>query len=352
MQAVVVDDSTVMRTMLTEMLEDNGVDVVETASSGEEATGAVQRHEPDVVTMDVQLRDMDGVEAIERIMETTPTPIMVVSAHATEDATLTERALEAGAVAYMKKPGGEVSVGMRGLETEFVDHIEQAARSGVEEGTGSPAGGTTGAVSTAAETPSDRAFQAPVVVIGASTGGPQVLETVMQDVPLELNARILLVQHMMEGFTDQFADRIDAVTEYEVREAEDGDRVRPGQVLVAMGDYHMEVVTSTDAYTRVRLTQNAERHSVRPAIDPTMETAAQKVGDELVGVVLTGMGTDGAEGLHCIKNAGGLTIAQDEETSQVFGMPGSAIDTGCVDRVVPDVAVADAIAEGITEGTL
>lgn len=325
-EAVVVDDSHFMRTVISDILEDGGIEVVAQASDGEAGVEAVADHDPDVVTMDVEMPRMDGIEAVAEIMATNPTPVVMLSAHTDEGAEATFEALENGAVDVLAKPGGEVSTEISAHSEALVETVRSATRAdpeSVEE------------VADPAETlDADHGYvDDPTLVVGASTGGPRVVESVMASLPPEADLRVLVVQHMPDGFTARFADRLDRRSEYDVREAEDGDRIGGGEALVAQGDYHMEVAGYGRGRLRVRLQQEEAIHGVRPAIDVTMETAAETVDGPLTGVVLTGMGSDGASGIEAISGAGGATLAQDEETSSVFGIPARAIETGCVDRV-------------------
>ena len=248
-----------------------------------------------------------GIEATERIAAEHPIPILVLSAHTDENADVTFEALDSGAVDSVRSAGTAATATTAtgaGTATEYVD--------------------------------------GPTVVIGSSTGGPTVVETVLSELPLAADLRVLVVQHMPDGFTGRFAERLDARSEYAVSEATDGARVGGGEAVIAAGDYHMAVDSYRTGRVGVSLTQDPPVNNVRPAVDVTMETAAATVDGPLVGVVLTGMGEDGAAGIEAIAEAGGTTLAQDEATSAVFGMPKRAIETGCVDGVAPvdDVAAA------------
>ena len=342
-RAIVVDDSNFVRAVLRQMMDRNGIDVVGEASDGSEVIDLVRAHEPDVVTMDVEMPDVNGLEALEAIMAERPTPVVMISAHTEDGASTTLEALEKGAVDFISKPDGEVSVELSGFEDRIVETIETAARTDPHAGPESPRTASTLSVETVPETP-------PTIVLGASTGGPTVLERIVSELPPELNARVLVVQHMMEEFTAQFADRLDAVGEYDVAEAEHRARVGPGEAVVAKGGYHLDVRSDTGEYLRVALTDDEKRHSVRPAIDPTMTSAAEVVEGDLVAAVCTGMGADGARGIEAVAEAGGATIAQDEETSQVFGIPQRAIETGHVDSVVPAERIASTIIDALSEG--
>jgi len=369
---LVVDDSQFMRTVIGNLLSDHGYEVY-SASDGERAVEAVETHAPDIVTMDVVMPGMDGIEAVERIMKRRPTPILMLSAHTKKGADATFEALSKGAVDFLAKPGGEVSVDIASLEDRLVETVEAVADADLTSiardrtaETATSVAGTTGTGSGAdAEptepevpatpadpstsdrpTPAERSFvDRPTLVIGASTGGPKIVERVLAGLPLGLDARVLVVQHMPGSFTDRLAARLDSVLDYDVSEASDGDRVEGGEILVAKGGHHLEIAHYVNGRVRVRLTEKQRVHGVRPAIDVTMRTAADRIDDPLVGVVCTGMGKDGAAGTEAIEAAGGHTIAQDRATSPVFGIPRQAIATGAVDDVLP----ADEIADGILD---
>ncbi|PSP67456.1 chemotaxis response regulator protein-glutamate methylesterase [Halobacteriales archaeon QH_8_67_27] len=356
-RAVVADDSHFMRSVISDILEEGGVDVVGIAKNGREAVDTVAETDPDVVTIDVEMPEMNGIEATKRIMATHPTPILMLSAHTDEDAEVTFKALENGAVDVFSKPGGEVSMEMSRLQDQLVEMVTSVAAVDPTDSSDVASARTAGSgVATTPTSATDAATSAdadgeteptgyvdnPTVVIGSSTGGPTVVEQVLSDLTPAADLRVLVVQHMPDGFTGRFAERLDARSEYDVREAEDGARIAGGEALIAAGDYHMEVASYRRGRLRVEFTQNPPVHNVRPAVDVTMRTAAETVTDPLAGVILTGMGEDGAAGVRAIHDAGGYVVAQDEATSAVFGMPKRAIETGCVDGVAPinDVAAA------------
>jgi two-component system chemotaxis response regulator CheB len=325
-RAVVVDDSHFMRTVISDILEDGGIEVVAQANDGKEGVQAVETHDPDIVTMDVEMPRMDGIEAVEEIMATNPTPVLMLSAHTEDGAEATFEALEKGAVDFLAKPGGEVSTEISAHGEALIEKVESATRA--DPASVEDVDTTTDAID------ADHGYvENPTLVIGASTGGPRVVERVLSSLPAEANFRVLVVQHMPDGFTGRFAERLDGRSEYDVREATDGMRITGGDAVVAKGDYHMEVAGYGNGRIRLRLQQEEALHGVRPAIDVTMETAAEKIDGPLTGVVLTGMGSDGAKGIEAIKDAGGATLAQDEESCSVFGIPARAIETGCVDEV-------------------
>ena len=364
---LVVDDSQFMRTVIGNVVADHGYRVL-SASDGQEAIEMVHEHDPDVVTMDVEMPGMDGIEAVSRIMASKPTPILMLSAHTQKGAEATLDALARGAVDFLAKPGGEVTRDIESLGDRIVEKVEAVAGADLssiaptEQRAAAPAGSTSLTRSSRPETTDrsgatgdslvepDRAFvEHPTVVIGASTGGPKILESILRSLPVTLDPKVLVVQHMPASFTDRLAARLDSFLPFDVSEASDGQRVQDGEVVVAKGGYHLEVASNVVGNLRLRLTEDERVHGVRPAIDVTMRTAAERVSDPLVGVALTGMGKDGAAGIEAIKRAGGTTIAQDEASSPVFGIPEKAIATGFVDHVrsatdVP-VAICDAFAQ-------
>jgi two-component system chemotaxis response regulator CheB len=341
--AVVTDDSHFMRSVISDMLESAGIDVIAQARDGRESVEAVIKHRPDVVTMDVEMPTMNGIEAVEQIMRECPTPILMLSAHTDEQADVTFEALEKGAVDFFTKPGGEVSMEMSQFKEQIVDKVVSVASADVDD-----VGSTPGRPSTPDLEPVDREFVSnPTVIIGASTGGPTVVEGILEELPRRAGLRILVIQHMPEGFTKRFAKRIDARCDYDVREASDRARIGAGEALVATGDHHMVVSNYASGRILVGLTQEAPVNSVRPAVDVTMQTAAERIDDPLIGVVLTGMGKDGAAGIRAISQAGGRTIVQDEATSAVYGMPKRAVETGCVDAIEPVDRIPGAILDAI-----
>ncbi|WP_144901224.1 chemotaxis-specific protein-glutamate methyltransferase CheB [Halobellus captivus] len=390
-RAVIVDDSRFMRTLIRRLLEDGGVEVVGEGKNGAEAVERVREHDPDVVTMDIEMPTMNGLEAVAAIMRKHPTPVLMLSAHAEEDADVTFDALDRGAVDFVTKPGGEVTSSMPRVRAELVEKVRSAARvdlsanaraaadrssasptarSGSATGTeadgrassstvstsaesggaATTGGGSAGAspgnsVSTAASTPEDatptaRYPDVGTLVVGASTGGPNVVERVLSDLPRAANLRVLVVQHMPEGFTARFADRLDDRSAYAVREAQSGERIEPGEARVAPGGKHLVVTSDRNGRLSLDLTETEQIHGVRPAIDLTMASAVETVKGAFCGVLLTGMGRDGVDGMRRIGRNGGYTVAQDESTSAIFGMPRRAIETGCVDAVAPAEEVA------------
>jgi two-component system chemotaxis response regulator CheB len=362
-RAVVVDDSQFMRTVIGDILEADGIEVVATASDGAAAVEAVLEHSPDVVTMDLERPGLGGIEAVERLMAERPTPVLVLSAHAGSDTAPTFEALEKGAIDFFTKPGGEVSMEMRAHEDQLVETVRSvAAADPTAAGAGGATAGGTGTAGTGAG--AETVTRSPTtttredgpkfrdggtLVVGASTGGPPVVERLLAGLPLDADLRVLVIQHMPDGFTDRFADRLDAASDYDVREATDGARIGGGEALVAKGNHHLVVSGYGGGRLRVRLTEDEPVHGVRPAADRTLESAAAQVDGPLTAAILTGMGHDGATGVESVADAGGTVVAQDEASSAVFGMPRRAIETGVVDEVHPGSDLAGAISRSFTE---
>ncbi|QCS43095.1 chemotaxis-specific protein-glutamate methyltransferase CheB [Natrinema versiforme] len=396
-RVLVVDDSKFMRTVIGNALEAADYDV-ETAADGSQAVETVDAFDPDVVTMDVEMPEMGGIDAVERIMTSNPTAILMLSVHTERGTEATLDALERGAVDFLHKPDGSDSRNIAHLTDDVVAKVDELAEADVSSvalaraaatahatrtgRAGSPAretatrnavaGGGSDArlspdrgtaapnaspgIGTGSESDEETApvavegerADAPTVVIGASTGGPKIVERLFERLPADLEAKVLVVQHMPPGFTERFAERLDSHSAYDVSEAADRDRIRPGEAAIAPGNAHLEVASNVGSALRLRLDDGDRVHGVRPAIDVTMESAAERVADGLCGVVLTGMGRDGAAGIEAIKAAGGHTIAQDEATSPVFGIPCQAIETGCVETVAPADGIVGAIVDAFT----
>jgi two-component system chemotaxis response regulator CheB len=329
-RALVVDDSHFMRTVITDILEAGGIDVVAQGTNGREAVRLVEEHDPDVVTMDVEMPDMNGIEAVEEIMNRHPVPIMMLSALTTDGADATLEAMDNGAIDAFAKPGGTITTDLSSHDEELVGAVEAVAKADTTARNAVSRIDTDESVVESGEY-----VDHPTLVIGASTGGPNVVESILASLPAAADFRVLVVQHMPDTFTERFANRLDAKSAYDVREATDGERIGGGEALVAKGDHHLVVSGYSNGRLRVKLEQSEPVHSVRPAIDVTMESVAERVTDPITAVLLTGMGTDGSSGVVAIDEANGSIIAQDEDTSAVFGIPARAIETGSVDAVLP-----------------
>ena len=325
---LVVDDSAFLRLTLSRRLAlQPDFEVVGAARDGSEAISQVQKLSPDVVTMDVEMPGMDGLEALTRIMALRPTPVIMVSSLTQEGTETTVRALTRGAVDFIAKPSR--TSGMQEMVEALAGKIRHAAQARVQRAPilTAPAAGARPA----------KAMLRPllsgdlVIAVGSSTGGPGALRHLMRALPATLDAAVVLVQHMPPGFTRSLADRLDEESAWSVKEASSGDRLLVGQALLAPGDYHL--IVERDG--RVMLTQAPPENNVRPAVDVTFRSLAAAYGSRVLGVILTGMGRDGTEGARLIRQAGGQVIVEDESTCAVFGMPRSAIEAGVASHVAP-----------------
>ena len=335
---LIADDSASVRKVLTEGISrDPQIEIVGIARNGVETVELVGRLKPDVVTLDVEMPHMSGIEALERIMEERPTPVVMVSSLTGEGTTTTIRALELGAVDFVLKKAPRGSVAVRGLFDELLEKIHTAAGANV---TGL-ANSTNAAAEIAPEHdqhPGSR--HAEVVVIASSTGGPQALRHVIPALPGDLPVPVLVVQHLPAGFTARLAASLDDASPLMVEEAKPGVMIEAGKVLIAPGGVHMRVSRAR----RVRLSLDDHECGVRPSVNPTMESLAGVYGAATLGVVLTGMGSDGTRGAGLIKAAGGMIFAEDESTCVVYGMPKSVANAGFVDEVLPLRRIASEIA--------
>jgi two-component system chemotaxis response regulator CheB len=325
-RVMVVDDSMFMRKVITDLLASNSeIIVVGTARNGEDALDAIPKLKPDVITLDIEMPKMDGLTALKKIMSTKPIPVVMLSALTQEGAEQTFEALDIGAVDYLPKPSGSTSLNLGSVREELIRKIKTASRAKLSL---YEKKSVRKAVKKRIEPTNFKSGS--VINIGSSTGGPQAVDEVFSRLPRGVPP-IILVQHMPKYFTKPFAERLDKLSAFDVKEAEEGDRVEAGRALIAPGDFHM-VVTNTG---KIHLHQGPTVHFLRPTVDEMMLSAAKVYGSRNLGILLTGMGRDGANGMKAIKRRGGQTIAQDEASCVVFGMPKVAIDEGSVDVVLP-----------------
>ena len=337
-KVLVVDASFIMRKIISDIINSaSGLEVVGKAKDGQEALDKIASLSPDVVTLDLNLPVIDGIDVLTRIMKTHPTRIVMFSAYTRSGATATMRALELGAVDFIAKPSGEISIGIDKLREEIIAKIKLAAEVNVDKYASSqPAGAAV------AQAEPGRAGIRNVVIIGASTGGPKAIMELMQGLNDDLPACFLIVQHMPKGFTMSFAERISWQSGMRAKEAEEGDELAVGKVFVAPAGYHM-TLERRGGGVYIRLNQDPLINFVRPSIDVAMFSAAEIFGRNCVAVVLTGMGKDGADGCKKIKESGGMVIIQDEKSSVVWGMPRSVFKEGVCDAVLPISEIPQAI---------
>ncbi|MFM7136232.1 MAG: chemotaxis response regulator protein-glutamate methylesterase [Planctomycetota bacterium] len=354
-RVLVVDDSALVRKAITDALSmDPEIEVVGSACDPYVAREKILRLDPDVLTLDLEMPRMDGLTFLRILMEQHPLPVVVVSSLTQAGSQLAMEAMEAGAVDVLAKPGGSTTVGA--LADQLAYHVKAAAasvrfrnrRTATPRGaTPSQEGVSPGAAAPATASPvvpravTTRFDPRQVIVIGASTGGIEALRTVLPQLPPTMPP-ILVVQHISAYFSKVVAERLDRVTTLEVREAEEGLALRPGLCLIAPGDLHLAIARQGNGYT-TRLVKSPPVHHCRPAVDVLFRSAAEAAGPRVVAALLTGMGSDGALGMQAIRMAGGFTIAEDERTCVVYGMPRKAIEMGVVDRVLQLPMIAEGI---------
>ena len=326
-RVLVVDDSLFMRAAIKKIVEnDPRFEVVGVGKDGGEGVALVQTLKPDVVTMDFNMPKMNGAEAVREIMRTRPTPVIMLSAHTRDGARETFEALSAGAVDFLTKPSGEVSADFQAIGPKLLEKLQACAGVTPRELKPVKARAPTADPSMTTWPPTGPK----VVVIGVSTGGPTALTRVLPALPADIGIAVVVVQHMPAQFTTTLAERLNGLSAIEVREAQEGDKPRRGLALIAPGDRHLEF---GDKGVLV-LSDGPEVNGCRPSVDVTMKSAAKIFGRRAVGVIMTGMGKDGTDGMAAVRAAGGRTLAQDKATSTIWGMPRAAIEAGVVDEVV------------------
>ncbi len=340
-RVLTVDDSALMRQVLAELLSrDPGIEVIGSAPDPYVAREKIKALNPDVLTLDVEMPKMDGLTFLEKLIRGHPMPVVMVSSLTEAGCQTTFRALELRAVDFITKPKLDVREGMNEVAQDLIEKIKAAAVARIRcTKPGQHSMGrqlTLGTVGGAMIKTTDR-----IIAIGASTGGTEAVKDVLQMLPPN-TPPILITQHMPERFTKTWADRMNQLSRISVKEAEDGDSVLPGHALVAPGNYHMTLVRNGARYS-VRINQNEPVNRHRPSVDVMFDSIAKSAGGNSVGVILTGMGGDGAKGLLAMKQAGAYTIAQDEASCVVFGMPKEAIKLGAADTILSLVDIPSAI---------
>jgi two-component system, chemotaxis family, protein-glutamate methylesterase/glutaminase len=337
-KVLVVDDSAIVRKILTEELSKYvDIHVVGTAVDPYAARDKIVRLEPDVITLDLEMPRMDGLSFLAKLMRHYPMPVVVVSSLTPENSEMAIKALELGAVEVICKPGAAYSV--PDIARQLVVAIRAAANAKVREAPAEPSPKNGEVEEIAIETSHK------IVAIGASTGGTRAVEQILTVLPANCPG-MMIVQHMPENFTRAFADRLNQICKMEVKEARDGDKVVPGVALVAPGGKHMLLKRSGALYL-ARIKEGPPVHHQRPSVDVLFESVAANAGANAVGVILTGMGADGARGLLSMRQKGAYTIAQDEASCVVFGMPGEAIKMGAADAVRPLSAIPRALIDAV-----
>jgi two-component system chemotaxis response regulator CheB len=333
-RVLIVDDSAFMRKVLEEIIRtDPKLEVVGQAKDGREAVTMAQTLQPDVLTMDINMPRMDGLEATQQIMTQNPRPILIVSSESRQGAASTLRALELGAIDFVTKPSSGIDLDMKTVRDELLGKLKMAAKVRVVR-TAAIHDLSAGAVSRSQPQPAKEAGNSeariPLVMIAASTGGPATLMRLMPRFPKDFPAAVVLVQHMPATFTSQLSVQLTEVASIRVKEAEQNEALQTGTFYVCPGSHHLRISMTG----RIKLDDGPRISGYRPCADVAFESAAAYGGANVVGAVLTGMGNDGAKGVQALKAARGYVLAQDEATSVIFGMPAEAIRTGAVNQVV------------------
>ncbi|WP_409305443.1 chemotaxis response regulator protein-glutamate methylesterase [Peribacillus sp. SCS-155] len=353
-KVLIVDDSAFMRKLIVEFLsEDNRIEVVGTARNGEEAIKKIPQLKPDVVTLDVEMPVMDGLQALQIIMDQTPVPVIMLSSTTRQGAENTLDAMSKGAFDFIAKPSGSISLDLHKIKSELVEkvllatqadiRILQKSRKIVEKCIGEAAAYCKIEPEITIEGKDWHSGNKKIVLIGTSTGGPRALQTVLSSIPADIPAPILVVQHMPPGFTKSLASRLDSLCKIRVKEAENGEIIQKGTAYIAPGGYHLKI-KKAGLSLAISLEQSEPRNGHRPSVDVMLESAVQLPDYSKVAVIMTGMGSDGAKGLTELKKSGYTrAIAESANTSIVFGMPKAAIATSLVDSVADVDQIASTI---------
>jgi len=340
---LVVDDSAFMRKLIAEIVESSGAfHVIGTAGDGVEALQRIRELKPAVVTLDIEMPRLNGLQALEQIMAEMPRPVVMLSAAGSELGNeMTLRALERGALEFVRKPSGPVSIDLSSVRQQLMSALE-AARAMNLKVMRTPTPAAPAKPVEATRNSPDAATR--VVAIASSTGGPRALAEIIPHLPEELGAAVVIVQHMPREFTRLLAARLDAMSALWVAEAMDGKLLRENRVYIAPGGYHMRLGGEA-GNASIQLDDSAPIWGVRPAADPLFYSVADTFGRASIGIVLTGMGRDGAEGLRRIRDAGGRAIVQDRDTSVIYGMPQAALAAAGADRIAAVSEIAPLVTE-------
>jgi len=338
---LVVDDSSFMRRMIKKMLNDDPmIDVVGVARDGREALDMVQSLKPDVITLDIEMPRMNGLEALKVIMESNPLPVLMLSSLTDEGAQSTFDALDLGALDYLPKQLDDLSCNIVRIQEELTAKIKSIAHRRVRRRIAERPVKAVGAIAskgaTEARSPISRyrGERIAFIAIGASTGGPRAVQEVLAGMPADLPVGIVVAQHMPANFTGHYAERLNRSCQVEVREAKDGDPITKGTVYIAPGGHQTRLRRRGALNVAIKIDNSPAEAHYRPCVDITLTSAAESYPGRTLGVILTGMGSDGREGVRAIKAGGGRSIAQDEASCIVYGMPKMVADEGLADKVV------------------
>jgi len=337
-RVVVVDDSALVRSLLTEIVNrQSDMECIGAASDPYAAREMIRNLNPDVITLDVEMPRMDGIDFLSKLMRLRPMPVVMVSTLTERGAEVTLKALELGAVDFVAKPKIGVADGLKQLAEEITDKIRIASKARVSKPQSPPVTSTVAGTALPTRPPAPasvgRLSTEKIIFIGASTGGTEATKEVLMNLPPDSPA-VVITQHMPPGFTKSYANRLDGLCKIRVKEAVDGERVLPGHAYIAPGGFHLSVERSGANYiARVSDGEPVNRH--KPSVEVLFESAARVVGQNALGIMLTGMGADGARAMRAMKEAGSYNVCQDEATCVVFGMPREAIAHGAANEVLP-----------------
>jgi two-component system chemotaxis response regulator CheB len=349
-RVLIADDSAFMRTALRRMLEsDPDIKVIAMAQDGRSAVEMCEKHDPDVVTLDLEMPVLNGLQALQRIMQNHPRPVIMVSSLTTEGAETTIEAFSLGAFDCIPKPMSHVSLDIIQVREELIAKVKAAFTSRDRCAVTAPLPApkkTPGGARLSVE-PLRASSTMPIVCLGCSTGGPAALQHILPALPGNLPAAIVIVQHMPVGFTGPFAKRLNSLCDLRVDEATADQELEPGVVLIAPAGFHVAFSRKTHSKYSIRLSNDRNRSLHMPSVDVMMNSAAEVFEGPTIGVILTGMGADGAEGMRALHSRGALTIGQDERTCVVYGMPRACAEMGIIDRSVPLDQVAAEIAKAV-----
>jgi two-component system chemotaxis response regulator CheB len=353
-KVLVADDSAFMRKLIQDILLTSGrIEIAGTARNGKDAIEKIYKLKPDVVTMDIEMPVINGIDALKIIMKESPVPVVMLSSTTTKGAENTFLAIQNGAVDFIAKPSGTISPDLEKVSDEIIDKVIAASKANIEafskEHHGENLFSANPTISSKIEldsqiaqittTPWEKASRK-IICIGTSTGGPRALQAVLSKLPTDIQAPIVIVQHMPAGFTKSLASRLNSLSSITVKEAENGETLKNGTAYIAPGGYHLKIKKMED-HLAVELDQSKMRNGLRPSVDLMFESVSQITEYAKIAVIMTGMGTDGMEGLIRLHQTGKLkAIAESEDTSIVFGMPKAAISTHLIDEVqnVDDIA--------------
>jgi two-component system chemotaxis response regulator CheB len=324
-KVLVVDDSALIRSLLSEIIrQEPGMQLVGAAQDAFVAKDMVMKFNPDVITLDIEMPKVDGLVFLDRLMKSRPTPVLMISTLTQNGTDATIKSLELGAIDFISKPKIDVANGLRSYQQEIVDKIRMAASS-------KPRAYTSRRKTE--NIPTSYKGTETIVGIGASTGGTEAIREVLQQLSPSFPATII-TQHLPLSFTKSFANRLNSVCKINVKEAEDGERLLQGNAYIAPGDKHLKLVKSGSDY-RIKLDDGPIVSGHKPSVDVMFQSMAETAGNNAVATILTGMGKDGASGMLSLRNVGALTMAQDEATSVIYGMPKAAVDIGATEHIFP-----------------